>query len=275
MSFAPVIPFSGYAGWSFLTRTRSAQEEAFSGRTDMKRDEAYFRERIASVRTAEDLVADRRLLSVALGAFGLSDDIDNKYFIKRVLADGTINSDAMANRLSDKRYLELSKAFGFGDFAVPRSQLSDFADKILADYRITRFEEAVGDQNDQLRLALNAERELSELASRNLSGDGKWLTALGSAPLREVLQTAFGLPASFSQIDLDKQITVLKDRAKRYLGDSDISQFHESENVQKVVRLYLLRSQTEGFGAGYSPQATALSLLQTAPSAWGVLSLTV
>ena len=275
MSFAPVIPFSGYAGWSFLTRTRSAQEEAFSGRTDMKRDEAYFRERIASVRTAEDLVADRRLLSVALGAFGLSDDIDNKYFIKRVLADGTINSDAMANRLSDKRYLELSKAFGFGDFTVPRSQLSDFADKILADYRITRFEEAVGDQNDQLRLALNAERELSELASRNLSGDGKWLTALGSAPLREVLQTAFGLPASFSQIDLDKQITVLKDRAERYLGDSDISQFHESENVQKVVRLYLLRSQTEGFGAGYSPQATALSLLQTAPSAWGVLSLTV
>ena len=275
MSFAPVIPFSGYAGWSFLTRTRSAQEEAFSGRTDMKRDEAYFRERIASVRTAEDLVADRRLLSVALGAFGLSDDIDNKYFIKRVLADGTINSDAMANRLSDKRYLELSKAFGFGDFAVPRSQLSDFADKLLADYRITRFEEAVGDQNDQLRLALNAERELSELASRNLSGDGKWLTALGSAPLREVLQTAFGLPASFSQIDLDKQITVLKDRVERYLGDSDISQFHESENVQKVVRLYLLRSQTEGFGAGYSPQATALSLLQTAPSAWGVLSLTV
>ena len=29
MSFAPIVPFGGYAGWSFLQRTLPAQKHAF------------------------------------------------------------------------------------------------------------------------------------------------------------------------------------------------------------------------------------------------------
>ncbi|SPH23450.1 hypothetical protein DEA8626_02513 [Defluviimonas aquaemixtae] len=272
MSFAPVVPFNGYTGWAFLARTRAAQEAAFAGSAEMNRDESYFRERIGSVETAEELVADRRLLSVALGAFGLSGDIGNKYFIRKVFEDGTLRPDALANKLADKRYLELSRAFGFGDYAVPRTQLSDFADRILAEYKTNRFEEAVGAQSNELRLALTAERELAELAMRDLSGDAKWLTALGSAPLREVLQTAFGLPDSFAQIDLDRQVAVLKGRADRYLGGGDLAQFQDPGKVEDLVRLYLLRSQIQGFGAGYSPQSVALSVLKSAHHTGGLLS---
>lgn len=264
MSFTPVVPFGGYAGWKFVVRTRAAQQEAFFSSAPQQREEAYFRERIGAIGSAEALVSDRRLLSVALGAFGLGDDINNRYFVRKILEDGTLDPDALANKLADKRYLEFSKAFGFGDFAVPSTKLSDFADKILAGYRTRRFEAVVGDQDPQMRFALNAERELGVLATRSISNDAKWFNVLGSPPLREVVQVAFGLPRAFASIDIDQQVSVLKNRAERLLGSSDVGQFTAPDKVEDLVRLYLLRSETQGFGAGYSASNAALTLLQTA-----------
>ena len=70
-----------------------------------------------------------------------------------------------------------ARAFGFGDFAIPNTKKSDFADKILTAYRQRRLEAAVGTQNSDMRLALNARRELSAIAAKGLSADGKWFTA--------------------------------------------------------------------------------------------------
>ncbi|MCW3783196.1 DUF1217 domain-containing protein [Defluviimonas salinarum] len=272
MSFTPVIPFGGYTGWKFLAKTRAAQQEAFFTSAPQQREEAYFRERIGSIGSAEALVADRRLLSVALGAFGLGDDINNRYFVRKVLEDGTLDPDALANKLADKRYLELSKAFGFGDYAVPRTRLSDFADRILEGYRMRRFEAVIGEQNPQMRFALNAERELGAIATRSISDDAKWFNVLGSPPLREVFQVAFGLPSAFVSIDLDRQVSVLKDRARRFLGSSGVVQFADPAKVENLVRLYLLRSETRGFGAGYSASTAALTLLQNGDASGGLLS---
>ncbi|MGB5836409.1 MAG: DUF1217 domain-containing protein [Albidovulum sp.] len=238
----------------------------------IQRDETYFRENIGAIDTAEALVADRRLLSVALGAFGLSGDINNKYFIRKVLEDGTLNSEALGQKLADKRYLELSKAFGFGDFNTPRTKLSYFADEVVAKYETLKFEEAVGEQNDQMRLAMNTERELATIATRNLSPDAKWFTVLGSAPMRQVFQTALGLPSAFASINLDKQLEVIKDRAERFLGSDDVAQFSDPKKVDDLVRLYVLRAQNEGFGGGYTAQSAALTLLRSAGNGGGLLS---
>src|SRR5690606_39015084 len=89
MSFQPTIPMGGLAGWRFLERTAAAQRAAFERGPELARDIAYFQERIAAVGSAEELVADRRLLKVALGAFGLEDEIDKKAFVRKVLEGGT------------------------------------------------------------------------------------------------------------------------------------------------------------------------------------------
>ena len=83
MTFQPVIPFGGNAGWSFLQRTLESQQATFEKGTVLRRDVDYFRENIGNISTAADLVADRRLLNVALGAFGLDDDLPNKAFIQK------------------------------------------------------------------------------------------------------------------------------------------------------------------------------------------------
>lgn len=260
MSFAPVVPLGGYAGWKFLERTLAAQQAAFAATPRQSSDAAYFREKIGTVGTAADLVADRRLLSVALGAFGLSDDLGNRAFIRRVLEDGTLDPKALANRLSDKRYAELSRAFGFGDYATPRTRLSDFADRILARYADRGFEAALGESNGDMRLALNARRELAEIAAGSGSDDAKWYRILSSPPLRSVLQTAFGLPGQFAAIDLDQQIGVLRERAAALLGSGDAAGFADPPATERLIQLFLIRSDTAG-SAAITPGSAALALL--------------
>ncbi len=263
MSFQPVIPFGGFAGWSFLKRTLPSQQAALQATPANQRDEDYFRANIAKAKTADDLVSDRRLLKVALTAYGLEGDIDNKAFIRKILQDGTLSDKALANRLADKQYQKFSAAFGFGDFSVPRTQLSDFADKTLALYRTRQFEAAVGEQNNGFRLALNAERELGALAARPISEDTKWFTIMGNAPLRQVFQTALGLPSSFASIDLDQQLAVLKSRTEATFGSGGVGQFARPEKLQDLVRTYLARSEIAASTASVGASSVALQLLQS------------
>jgi hypothetical protein len=265
MSFAPVIPLGGYAGWSYLKRTLPQQQAAFDAAPERQRDAEYFRARIGSIGTAEALVADRRLLRVSLGAFGLEDDINNRFFIRKVLEDGTLREGALALRLADSRYREFSAAFGFGDFPVPSTRLSDFADRTLGAFAQRQFEAAVGRQDASLRLALNAEREVARLAGRAQGEDTKWFSVMGAQPLRQVFQTALGLPPSFAAIDIDQQLGVLKEKTERLFGNSGISQFAAPQQMERLVRTFLLRAGTEAQPAATAAGSAALLLLQSAP----------
>jgi hypothetical protein len=262
VSFTPIIPFSGYSGWVFLKRTMADQKEAFQASASLVRDEDYFRAKIGSVKTADELVSDRRLLTIALGAYGLDDDIDNRYFIKKVLDEGSLDTGSLANKLTDKQYRAFSSGFGFGDYSVPRTQLSDFADKTLAAYRARQFEAAVGEQNDNLRLGLNAERELAALSVRAVSDETMWYTIMGSEPLRQVFEGAFGLPSSFSALDLDKQLATFQNRAASVFGSSEVAQFADPDKLDALIRRFLIRSEALSSLSNTSSASIALTLLQ-------------
>jgi hypothetical protein len=260
MTFSPIIPAGGLTGWTILKKTREVQVKAFTNSAAIRGDQEYFREKIGGIKTADQLVSDRRLLKVALTAFGLEADINAKAFIKKVLSDGTLDTKALANRLADKQYLAMSAAFGFGDFSIPRTQISDFADKILGDYRARSFEIAIGENNSDMRLALTAERELGKLAASGISEDAKWFTVMGSRPLRKVFETALGLPSRFGALDLDQQLLVLKQKAGQRFGDDRVTQFNRPEAIEMLIRNFLVRSEAGGQG-NFSPAKSALALL--------------
>jgi Protein of unknown function (DUF1217) len=262
VSFQPVLPLSGFTGWGFLKRTIVRQQAVQQALPVQQRDEAYFRDKIGRVDTAEKLVNDKRLLRIALTAFGLEGDVSNKAFIRKILEEGTLKEGSLANKLADKQYQKLSSAFGFGDYSVPRTKISTFPDEILAQVRTRRFETAVGEQNNTYRLALNAEREIPALAARNTSETAKWFSVLGSAPLRDVMQTALGLPKSFSSIDIDQQVSVLKARTEAAFGSPGLNQFRDPAKMDALVRRFLLQSEIQGQTAASSPAATALTLLR-------------
>lgn len=264
MSFQPVVPFGGSAGWAFLQRTKAAQKEAFDASPVITRETQYFAEKIGGVKTAQDLVADRTLLKVALGAFGLDGDIDNKAFVAKILGEGVLSGDGLANRLTDKRYFAMAKAFGF-DLGTPSTVLSTFPGEITSAYKTRQFETAVGEQDQDMRLAMGLERDLTAIAEKDVSNDAKWFEIMGNPPLRKVFETALNLPASFGAIDLDQQLEVLKDRSTRAFGSSDVARFAETGGQDELIRRFFALSEIAAAGPVASSASVALSLLQANP----------
>ncbi|WP_106746743.1 DUF1217 domain-containing protein [Yoonia maritima] len=265
MTFQPVVPLSGYGGWRFLERTLDSQQEAFTNSQPIVRDTEYFRENIGNVQTAADLVSDRRLLSVALGAFGLDDDINSQFFIRKILEDGTSADDALANRMADNRYADFSAAFGFGDQTAPSTQTAGFADDIIGRYEVRQFEQAVGEQDNDLRLAMSVETGIADILSRNSSQAGQWYSVMGNAPMRNVFQTALGLPSSTSSIDLDQQLEIFQERSQAVFGTDSLADFSDPEQQETLVRMFLIRSEAAKFATS-TGGSTALTLLQSVPS---------
>lgn len=265
MSFQPVIPISGYAGWRFLTRTAATQQENLSRTPAMQRDVDAFRKRIGSIATAADLVKDRQLLKVALGAFGLDSDLPNKAFVEKVLNSAGGDPKALANRLADKRYRDLSQAFGFGNQGNRLANRTDLVEKLVLAYETRQFEVAVGNQSEDMRLALAATRELSELSKSGSTDRTLWLTVLGQPPLRRVFETALGLPRSFGSIDIDQQVEVLRSKSERAFGSNVFRQFANADRREDLVRSFLVRSEVQALPSAVRG-SSALTLLQSVPS---------
>lgn len=260
--FQPIVPVSGLAGWQFLQRTMDSQKEAFVQSAQVARTTEAFRARIGDVLTAEQLVNDRELLTVALGAYGLEDDLNNRAFILKVLEDGTIEDDALANRLSDRRYATFSEAMGFGN-GLPQTVRAGFADDILARYETKAFEAAVGNADNNMRLALNLRTELADVVAAPTSGPVKWFAIMGSSPLRTVFEGALGFPSSFGSIDIDQQREQFQDRAQSVFGTDEVADFLTEENQEKLIRLFLIRQEAASFNASAASGSIALTLLQS------------
>lgn len=265
MSFMPIIPTGGNAGWAYLQRTRETQEAAFSKSGPVKNDVEYFKENIGKVASAEELMKDYRLLKVSLGAFGLDEDIGNKFFIRKVLEEGTGADDAFANKLSDKRYKAMSQAFGF-DLSPPNTRMSTFGDKITSAYQQRQFEVAVGEQDQNLRLAMSFERELESIVTDAKNENSMWFTIMATQPVRKVFESALNLPIAVGTLDIDRQLEIFKEKSAAYFGTSSPKDFLQPEKQEELTRRFLVQADISGGHSMTSPGSVALALLQSAPS---------
>lgn len=264
MTFTPAIPISGLAGWAGFQATRDRQLNAFSQSPEIRRDITRFREKLPEISSVDALMRDRSALNVALGAFDLSADINNTYFIKTVLEQGTAAPEALANRLRDDRYKALAEAFGATSFALglpgQGNQIASVEDRFVR----VAFETKVGEVDPTFRLALGFQRILPEIAESSTSQDAAWFRVLGSKPLRTVFEKVFGLPTDVGKLDVDRQRDIFRDKARDIFGTDDLKDLAAPEVQDTIVRRFLLRSQLDE-GTGISGLSVALSLVsQTA-----------
>ena len=272
MAFSPIIPVSGLAGWSYLKTTLDTQSEVFNRSPEIQRDVDYFNENIGDVETLDDLMSDRQLLRVALGAFGLGDEINKGAFVRKVLEEGTENSSSFAVRLNNSDYLDMAKVFVVGE----NGQLSisaDQASEITQGYQEEAFEVELGEVDNSMRLALNFTRDIEELANDGLSENAGWFKAMASVPMRTVLEGAFNLPESFSALDVDRQKDILADKSNDLFGGKTIDVFKDPEVIDTAVRRYLLREQIESGPSALTPGFAALSLLGGGLGSAGITNL--
>lgn len=232
---------TGLLGWKIVQRTEARQIETVARDPVVQRSVTYFRENIARAAKAEELVKDYRLLSTALSAFGLEADLPNKAFIQKVLESDTSDKSSLVNRLADKRYLRLAEAFGYG----ADKPAKNLADTVGTAFVQREFERRIGESDENLRLGLNARRELQQLAGRDSSDRTLWFEVIGNAPLRKVFQGAFGFSESYGRLPIDRQLEEYTKAAERLLGTASFKDMSSPETVDKLIRTFMARSQLE------------------------------
>ncbi|MCI5110589.1 MAG: DUF1217 domain-containing protein [Marivita sp.] len=264
MTFQPFVPGSGLSGWTLLKSTLPVQKTIFNRSTPTASDSGYFLEKFDLINSPDDIVSDRRLLRVVLGAYGLSDDIENRFFIRKVLTDGVADQSALANKLADRRYRALARDFDFSKQPPGHKTLQGLAQKTVENFQNTSFEIEIGKASEDMRLALGFARELGNLQRSASSSSTAWYQVLATPPLREVFQTALGLPKEFAQLDIDEQHKRLMDKAQTVFGSNDLLELAAEGQSEQIVRRFLLLRQVQSM-SGATPLQTALVLLSGIP----------
>ena len=88
-----------------------------SGFDFVENEVGYYVSNISNVQSIDELMADSRLLYVAMGAFGLDSTVETPERIREMLEGGVADPDSPANSLPDKRYANFVAAFDFAAHA--------------------------------------------------------------------------------------------------------------------------------------------------------------
>lgn len=157
----------------------------------VKTASAYYEANIGSVTSVQDFVDNYRLLSYALDAYGLGDQINAKGLITQVLEGGVSNPKSLANTLPNPQWKAFAAAFNFSSGASPSSASS--IQTTTGDYVEQQLESDQGAQDVGVQLALYFQRVAPTVTSQE--------GILADPNLLEVAATIMGIsPAAASDL---------------------------------------------------------------------------
>lgn len=260
MPIQPSLIGGSLSGYAFLKATQERQQATFESSSDIQRNVDGMREKLSEPFTLDDLMGDRQLLSPVLESFGLGSEIDKGAFVRRIISQGPDDPAGFAQRLNNDDFIELARVLEADSDGVIRLSAAS-VDDLVQNYQDQAFQTAVGEQEPDLRLALNFETDIADLASESASDRSFWFKVIGNSPLMEVFTSAFILPTGFSNLDVDKQADYLQKRAEQRLGDDPRAALATSDGIDKTVKDFLLQRQIENGPTALTPGASALSLL--------------
>jgi hypothetical protein len=212
-----------YADYLTIARDTAKATERVRQQPQISREAEYYLSKIGQVKSAAEFVADRRLVSFALTAFGLSEMTYAKAFVRKLLSEGTDDPKAFANRLVDKRYVDLAKALDFNRYGAATTAFGAAQQGMVDKYIRQNLETQAGASNEGVRLALYFKRNAPKL--------GSVPEILADRAMTQVVRTALGLPETFSLFSIDKQISILERRL-------DIGDLRSSDMLDKFVERF-------------------------------------
>lgn len=223
----------------------------------LKKEADYFKINIDLTVSNDTFASNSKLLRFALKGFGIDTTTVDSTKILKVL-NNTYNFNP--NLESDKKLREFQKAYSF---TVSKNTLrttdADLGKKTEDAFVKNTFITAVGNSDEDLRLALYFEDRIAQVATKEKNNKVGWLRIIGEPPLANAFQKVFGLPSSIANIDVDQQKKIYANRASSVLGSSDLSKFSDKDYRDKFINLLLSRSNNSGFSN--SSQASIASTL--------------
>jgi hypothetical protein len=202
---------------------------------------AYYQANIGKVKSVNDLLGDYRLLSFALNAFGLGDQVNNKALIRKVLQQGVSSPGALANTLPNVAWKAFAKAFNFAAAGSAAPTSASSVATSVSNYAEQQLEVDQGSTNVGVQLALYFKRVAPTISNG--------YSVLADKNLLQVAQTIFNLPPTASASLIDKQ-------ARQIEKLMPLSDLKDPEKLARLTERF-----TAAYDAKYGPAANPTSSL--------------
>jgi hypothetical protein len=186
----------------------------------IKSETAYYMANISQIESIDDLMADKRLLNIALSSYGLDPATQTDEQVRKMLEGGVKDASSPANQLTDKRYAAFVTAFNFVEHGETTTTYTASKQPVVDKYMRQALEENAGQENEGVRLALYFERKAPTITS--------FYQVLADPALAEVVRTLLQLPDSFATADIDKQVKLFESRI-------DIEDLSDPEALGKLM----------------------------------------
>ena len=238
------------ASYQQIARNIERSLNTITQRPDVKKDSDYFLANIRSVKSADEFLKNGRLYNFAMTAFGLKDMIYGKAFMRKVLTEGVDGTKSFALQLADGRFKEFAEAFNFARYGATATAFDRAQQGTIDRYARIQLEADAGRHDEGLRMALYFQRKAETVTS--IFG------LMGDSALYKVVQTALGLPAAYSNADIDKQAAFIASKI-------DIADFKDPAKLDKfIVRFAAQWQASQGNAAQNVPRiGLSQSLLTT------------
>jgi Protein of unknown function (DUF1217) len=236
------------ASYRMLTRDIAKTTARVAQQPDVKRETAYYLKTVSSVKSIDAFLANDRVYTYAMKAFGLSDMIYAKAFVRKVLTDGLDSNQSFANLLADPRFRDLAQTFNFKSTGTTTTIFDKAQQGVVDKYLQVRLEEDAGADNEGVRLALYFKRKASNITSA--------YAILADPALLKVTQTALSLPAAISASAIEKQAELITSKL-------DLDQLKTSDGLNKFLDRFTSLWEANNGGAALSLGSSTESLTST------------
>ncbi|MBV8103087.1 MAG: DUF1217 domain-containing protein [Hyphomicrobiales bacterium] len=233
------------ADYIAVTQNLTRYQAMTAAEPAVKSATAYYEANIGKVTSIQDFVGNYRLLSYALNAYGLGDQVNAKALISKVLEGGVSNPKSLANTLSDSRWKAFAAAFDFVGQGASSVSSTSAVKTTTADYVEQQLESDQGAQDVGVQLALYFQRVAPTISSE--------YGILADPNLLEVARTIFGLSPATSATNIDAE-------AKALSQMMPISDLQDPKKLQQLTeRFTAMYDLTYGPGSGATTSLTASS----------------
>jgi len=214
---------STLASYQLIASNLDRSLKQTANKPDISRDTAYYLAHIGDVKSIDDFIGDYKLFSYAMKAYGLSDMVYAKAFLRKVLTEGVSNSKSFANQLVDTRYREFAKAFDFASLGSKATSTTAATSGTVDKYVRQSLEQDAGSKDEGVRLALYFQRKAPNIKTA--------YQILADKALLQVVQTAFGISSTTAMASVDKQAAMLGSKI-------NFSDFQDPAKLQKFLQRF-------------------------------------
>ncbi|WP_395686901.1 DUF1217 domain-containing protein [Aestuariivirga sp.] len=213
-------------------------------RPEIKRESDYYLANVRNVKSVDEFLRNDRIYKFAMTAFGLKDMIFGKAFMRKVLVEGTDGEKSFALQLADPRFREFAETFNFARYGAATTAFDRVQQGTVDRYIRIQLESDAGKTDEGLRLALYFQRKASVVSS--VYG------LMADAALYKVVQTALGLPSTYSSTDIDTQATYLRTKI-------DIADFADPVKLDNFITRFTAKWQATQAPSGVDLQQINLT----------------